>query len=272
MELSIYQVDAFTRRVFSGNPAAICPLEHWLSDADLQAIARENNLSNTAFFVRRANSIDLRWFTPVCEVELCGHATLASAYVLFHELKEAGDTLRFATKSGELVVRRDGDLLTMNFPARPPQKTDVHPQLVTALGGEPIEILAARDYLVRYRSEEEVRALAPDMEALKKIDRFAAIVTAPGIDCDFVSRFFAPAKGVPEDPVTGSAHCTLIPYWSKELGKTALHARQVGLRGGELFCQFDGDRVEIAGHAALFLRGRIQIQPSPANLRQTAEV
>jgi len=259
MDLPIYQVDAFTDAVFSGNPAAICPLEHWLSDEHLQAIARENNLSETAFFVRTGDGFDLRWFTPGCEVDLCGHATLASAYVLFHELKEPGDTLRFGTKSGELLVRRDGDRLVMDFPSRPPQSVQADPALVTALGGTPVEILAARDYLVRYNSAEEVRALEPNMEALKKIDRFAFIVTAPGTDCDFVSRFFAPAKGVPEDPVTGSAHCTLIPYWAKELGKTTLHARQIGPRGGELFCKAAGDRVEIAGHAALFLRGCIQV-------------
>ena len=234
MDVPIYQVDAFTSAVFSGNPAAICPLENWLGDKDLQAIARENNLSETAFFVRRSNGFDLRWFTPACEVDLCGHATLASAYVLFHELKEPGETLRFTTKSGELVVRRKVDLLVMDFPSRPPQRVEVHAGLATALGGNPVEILAGRDYLVRYGSAEEVRALAPDMEALKKIDRFACIVTAPGTDCDFVSRFFAPAKGVPEDPVTGSAHCTLIPYWAKELDKTTLHARQVGPRGARI--------------------------------------
>lgn len=272
MDLPIYQVDAFTSTVFSGNPAAVCPLDDWLSDEDLQAIARENNLSATAFFVRGTDRFDLRWFTPACEVELCGHATLASAYVLFHELKEPGRTLRFTTKSGELVVQRDRDLLVMDFPARPAQKADVHPDLVAALGGNPQDILAARDYLVRYKSAVEVRALAPDLQALKKIDRFAVIVTAPGTDCDFVSRFFAPAKGVPEDPVTGSAHCTLIPYWSKELGKTELHARQVGPRGGELFCRAAGASVEIAGRAALFLRGRIQFQPSGSIVRQTAEV
>ncbi len=263
MDLPIYQVDAFSSAVFSGNPAAICPLENWLSDKDLQAIARENNLSETAFFVREADGFHLRWFTPGCEVDLCGHATLASAYVLFNELNEPGDTLRFATKSGELVVRRNGDLLAMDFPSRPPQNVDGRTEsvapLLDALGGNPVEILAARDYLVRYGSAHEVRSLAPNMQGLTQIDRFAVIVTAPGTDCDFVSRFFAPAKGVPEDPVTGSAHCTLIPYWAKELGKTTLHARQVGPRGGELFCKAAGDRVEIAGHAALFLRGRIQI-------------
>lgn len=259
MELPLFQVDAFTDRLFSGNPAAICPLESWLPDATLQAIAAENNLSETAFFVRNNNRYHLRWFTPGCEVDLCGHATLASAYVLFHELNEPGGSLRFDTKSGELVVRRDADRLAMDFPARSPQPIEPDPRLVTALGGAPTEILAARDYLVRYSTADEVRQLAPDMELLKKIDRFAFIVTAPGVDCDFVSRFFAPAKGVPEDPVTGSAHCTLIPYWAGQLKTNTLHARQIGRRGGELFCKLMGDRVEIAGHAKLFLRGRISL-------------
>lgn len=259
MELPIFQVDAFSSSVFAGNPAAICPLEEWLPDQTLQAIAAENNLAETAYFVRDDGRFHLRWFTPVCEVDLCGHATLASAYVLFHELQEPGDTVRFETKSGELAVRREGDLLAMNFPSRPPGPVEADPKLASAMGGAPVEILAARDYLIRYTSEAEVRQLTPDMEALKKIDRFAFIATAPGDDCDFVSRFFAPAKGIPEDPVTGSAHCTLIPYWARQLGKSSFRARQISPRGGELLCKLDGDRVEIAGHGALFLRGRILV-------------
>jgi|SRR6478672_6924764 len=257
MEIPIYQVDAFSSAAFAGNPAAICPLEEWLPDETLQAIAAENNLSETAYFVRTGERFALRWFTPGCEVDLCGHATLASAYVLFPELGAPGDTLRFDTKSGELVVRRDGERLAMDFPSRPPGPVKVDSGLVTAMGGEPLEILAARDYLLVYQSASEVRALAPNMEALARIDRFAFIATAPGEDCDFVSRFFAPAKGVPEDPVTGSAHCTLIPYWAAKLGKTSLKARQISKRGGELFCRLNGDRVEMAGSAALFLRGHI---------------
>ncbi|MBV9268228.1 MAG: PhzF family phenazine biosynthesis protein, partial [Acidobacteriaceae bacterium] len=177
----------------------------------------------------------------------------------FNQLNEPGELVRFQTKSGELVVRRSGDLLAMDFPSRPPGAVSVHPIFEQALGAKPAEILAARDYLVRYSTVDEVLALKPDFEALKQIDRFAVIVTAPGKDCDFVSRFFAPAKGIPEDPVTGSSHCTLIPYWAKELGKTCLHARQVSKRGGELFCELKGDRVEIAGKAALFLTGQIEI-------------
>jgi predicted PhzF superfamily epimerase YddE/YHI9 len=257
MEIPIYQVDAFSSAVFGGNPTAVCPLEEWLPDETLQAIAAENNLSETAYFVRTGERYALRWFTPGCEVDLCGHATLASAYVLFHELDARGDTLRFDTKSGELAVRRDGERLAMNFPSRPPGRVEVDPGLREAMGGEPVEILAARDYLLVYRSEAEVRRLTPHMDALARINRFAFIATARGEDCDFVSRFFAPAKGIPEDPVTGSAHCTLIPYWAAKLGKTTLEARQVSRRGGELFCRLAEDRVEIGGSARLFLRGRI---------------
>lgn len=259
MEIPIFQVDAFSPRVFSGNPAAVCPLDTWPPDSVLQAIAAENNLAETAFFTRNDGRFHLRWFTPACEVDLCGHATLATAYVLLHELGEKSPLLRFDTKSGELTVSCQGDRLALDFPSRPPQIIDVDERLVTALGGpEPIEILGARDYLVRYETEEQVRRLAPDMEGLKTIDRFAFIVTAPGSDCDFVSRFFAPAKGIPEDPVTGSAHCTLIPYWAQQLCKTEFFARQISPRGGELFCKLLNNRVEIAGHAALFLKGTIK--------------
>jgi PhzF family phenazine biosynthesis protein len=259
MEVPVFKVDAFSQRVFSGNPAAVCPLDTWLPDQVLQAIAAENNLAETAFFTRNDGRFHLRWFTPACEVDLCGHATLGTAHVLLQELGEQSDLLRFDTKSGELTVSRQGDKLALNFPSRPAQPVEVDPRLVTALGGpKPVEILAARDYLIRYETAEQVLALAPDMETLKQIDRFAFIVTAPGSDCDFVSRFFAPAKGIPEDPVTGSAHCTLIPYWAQQLNKTELFARQISPRGGELFCRLLGDRVEIAGYATLFLKGTIQ--------------
>lgn len=257
LNIPIFQVDAFTSAVFTGNPAAVCPLEAWLPDNILQSIAAENNLAETAFFVPQNGHFHLRWFTPACEVDLCGHATLASAHVLFEELGHGADLIRFETKSGELVVRRAGDRLSMNFPARPPQPVEPDAALLPALGGNPTQVLAARDYLIIYNSEEEVRALRPDMAALSGIDRFAAIVTAPGHDCDFVSRFFAPAQGIPEDPATGSSHCTLTPYWAERLGKTKLHARQVSLRSGELFCELLEDRVEISGYAALFLKGQI---------------
>ena len=253
MKIPIYQVDAFSSSVFAGNPAAVCPLREWLADDVLQAIAAENNLSETAYYVPEGNHYRLRWFTPKVEVDLCGHATLASAFVI------GQPEVRFLTKSGELTVTRQGDLFTLDFPSRAPALEPVNPGLFAALGGNPLELLAARDYLVVYESEEEVRALTPDMQALCGIDRFAVIVTAPGKKCDFVSRFFAPAKGVPEDPVTGSAHCTLTPYWAARLGKSSLHAFQVSGRGGELWLEDKGERVTISGHGALYLEGAIYI-------------
>ena len=259
MEIPVYQVDAFSPRPFAGNPAAVCPLESWLPDATMQAIAAENNLSETAFIVDEKGRLRIRWFTPGVEVDLCGHATLASAYVLFNELGYQGEEICFDSRSGELRVRRQGELLALDFPSRPPQAVMAPELLVSALGGSPLETWAARDYMVVYGSEAEVRELTPDLERLKQIDRFAVIVTATGEHCDFVSRFFAPAKGVPEDPVTGSAHCTLIPFWAKRIGKNSLHAFQVSARGGELFCELKGDRVSIAGSAALFLRGKISL-------------
>jgi PhzF family phenazine biosynthesis protein len=256
--IPMYQVDAFAGHVFSGNPAAICPLENWLPDSQMQAIAGENNLAETAFFVRNGAGYKLRWFTPLVEVELCGHATLASAFVILNDLTPGEPSVSFDTKSGVLTVTREGDLYSLDFPSRPPEACDnVYPGLVPALGGKPVTVLSARDYLVVYGSEDELRALRPDMSALMKVDRFAVIATAPGREADFVSRFFAPAKGVPEDPVTGSAHCTLIPYWSKRLGKQKLHAYQVSPRGGELWCEDRGARVTISGKAVRFFEGAI---------------
>lgn len=260
MRIPLYQVDAFTRRRFQGNPAAICPLEKWLPDETLQAIAAENNLAETAYFLRRSDGVyELRWFTPAVEVDLCGHATLASAYVLWHCLGFDGDRIGFDTRSGRMWVTREGSKLALDFPSRPPEPCMPCNGLVRALGGEPEQVLAARDYLVVYKTAAEVLALQPDMQALCGIDRFAVIATAPGEDCDFVSRFFAPAKGVPEDPVTGSAHCSLIPYWAERLGKTRLFARQVSKRGGELYCELLGERVKIAGEGVLYLEGSIEV-------------
>lgn len=271
MRIPLYQFDAFSSRVFSGNPAAVCPLEHWLPDETLQAIAAENNLSETAFFVPDGERFHLRWFTPKVEVDLCGHATLTTAYLIMHQLEPARAEVRFLTKSGELIVRRDGDRLALDFPSRPPTKCDVDPNLVKGLGAEPHEVLGARDYLVVYETEEQIRALHPDMRLLSQIDRFAVIVTAPGKQCDFVSRFFAPSKGVPEDPVTGSAHCTLIPYWAERLRKNRLHAFQLSERGGELWCEQRGARVQIAGYVAPYLEGFLHLdEAKPATLAGSA--
>ncbi len=259
MELPIFQIDAFTGRVFGGNPAAVVPLTKWLPDPVLQAIAAENNLAETAFFVRQSDHYALRWFTPAVEVDLCGHATLATAHLLFTRFEPEAERLRFTTQSGWLEVSRDGDRLALDFPARPPLPCAVPESLAAALGTQPVEVLGARDYFVVLRSAEAVRAIKPDFARLATLDRAAVIVTAPGEDCDFVSRFFAPAMGIPEDPVTGSAHCTLIPYWSRRLGKISLLARQLSARGGELFCEDRGERVAIAGHSVLYLEGTIYI-------------
>lgn len=264
MELPIYQVDAFASGLFRGNPAAVCPLEEWLPDETLQAIAAENNLSETAYYVRkgtpRSERYDLRWFTPGVEVDLCGHATLAAASVILEVRQElAGRRVVFDSRSGELVVEREGDLYALDFPSRPPKPYAAHPLLERGLGAMPSQILAARDYLCVFDTEEQVSALKPDMQTLAGIDLFATIVTAPGRDCDFVSRFFAPAKGVPEDPVTGSSHTTLTPYWSARLRKSKMFARQISKRGGELWCEDRGKRVRIAGRAQQYLEGRIRV-------------
>jgi PhzF family phenazine biosynthesis protein len=259
MQIPLYQVDAFTSRVFGGNPAAVCPLDQWLPDATMQAIGNENNLAETAFLVPNGDRFHLRWFTPEFEIDLCGHATLASAFVIFTHLRPGLQQVAFDTKSGELIVKRSANgLLAMDFPSRPPEPGASDSRLRQALGGKAGSILVSRDYLVVYETEEEIRALKPDMNALGAMDRMV-IVTGPGRDVDFVSRFFAPGAGVPEDPVTGSAHCTLIPYWADRLGKTELHALQVSRRGGELWCELKGDRVTMAGYAVEFMRGMIQI-------------
>lgn len=257
MELPIYHVDAFASAVFRGNPAAVVPLTEWPNDSLLQNIAAENNLSETAFFAPEGSGFRLRWFTPTVEVDLCGHATLAAAHVLFARLGYTGNAVRFETLSGELRVRHVGQLLELDFPTRPPQPCQPHADLVAALGDVPHEILAARDYLCVFDSEDRVRALEPDFARLCRIDRFAVIVTALGRDCDFVSRFFAPAQGINEDPVTGSAHCTLTPYWAERLRKRRVYARQVSRRGGELYCEDRGERTAIAGYATLYSEGRL---------------
>lgn len=260
VKLSYYQVDAFTDRVFGGNPAGVCPLEVWLPDEVLQRIAAENNLSETAFFVGAHGNYALRWFTPTVEVDLCGHATLAAAYVIFRELGYTGETIRFQTRLGLLGAGREGDVITLDFPAWTAKRcTEVPAAMADALGWLPRELFKTRDYLAVFSREDEIRSLRPDAAMLAKLDCLGVICTAPGTDCDFVSRFFAPGAGVPEDPVTGSAHSTLIPYWSARLNKKILFARQLSQRGGELFCEDRGERVGIGGSAVLYSRAQLEV-------------
>jgi predicted PhzF superfamily epimerase YddE/YHI9 len=259
MKLPLYQLDAFTSRLFCGNPAAVVLLEKWLPDAVLQAIAAENNLAETAFVIPHRDLTPLRWFTPTVEVDLCGHATLATADVLFRYRFPKLDRLRFSTRSGELAVSRAGELLEMDFPSRPGKPVAVTDALAEALGARPREAHLARDLLVIFDTETQVRSLRPDFPRIAALDAFAVIASAPGDDVDFVSRFFAPGAGIPEDPVTGSAHCTLTPYWAARLGRNTLAAKQVSGRGGELRCELRGDRVAIAGRVVEYLRGEIDI-------------
>ena len=264
MKLRLYHIDAFTDRLFGGNPAAVVIMDRWLPDAVLQAIAAENNLAETAFVIPHEEPIALRWFTPTIEMDLCGHATLAAAHVLLAEHCASQSTIRFATRSGVLAVSRAGELLSLDFPARPGKRIEVSEALVSALGARPREAHLARDLLTIFDSEEEIRALRPDFERVARLDAFAVIVSAPGREVDFVSRFFAPRAGVPEDPVTGSAHCTLVPYWAARLGKRELTARQLSARGGELVCALHGERVAIAGKTVEYLRGEIEIPAADA--------
>ena len=261
MKIPLYQVDAFTSKIFAGNPAAVCMLDSWIEDSQLQSIAMENNLSETAFLVRNDEGFDLRWFTPTTEVALCGHATLASAFVLFNHKNWTANEIRFQTrKSGQLIVSRSDDLLEMDFPSRPSHSRQAPLGIKEALGVSPVAVLgSAEDILVVLDSEKAVQEVQPDFRALEQVECRGTIVTARGSQSDFVSRFFAPRVGVPEDPVTGSAHCVLIPYWANVLGKKELHALQLSKRGGELFCIDAGERVKISGKAVLYLEGTITI-------------
>jgi predicted PhzF superfamily epimerase YddE/YHI9 len=259
MKLPIYQVDAFTSRLFAGNPAAVVLLEAWLPDRVLAAIAAENNLAETAFVIPRGDAMPLRWFTPAVEVDLCGHATLATAHVLFRHLFPSASSITFSTKSGALSVKRDGDFLRLDFPARPGKPVEISDVVVSALGARPRELYQARDLMAVYETASEVRDFEPDFQRLATLDVFAVMITAPGDGCDYVCRFFAPRKGIPEDPVTGSASCTLVPYWASRLGKTDLVGRQLSPRGGELRCTLAEDRVLIAGRTVEYLRGEIEI-------------
>ena len=255
--MTIYQVDAFTNKVFGGNPAAVCPLQEWLSDELMQQLAAENNLSETAFFVETgADEYYIRWFTPEFEIDLCGHATLATAYVLFNEINKTADVLHFNCKSGLLEVRKRAGLIELNFPTRMPQPVEEVPEsLLLGLNVEPVEVLRSRDYFVVCKNEAEVKNIVPDFSFLNKVDAIGVIVTAQGSDVDFVSRFFVPNSVIGEDPVTGSAHCNLIPYWSKKLGKQTLTAKQLSAREGTLYCELQEDRVTMAGEGVLYLKG-----------------
>ena len=260
MTIPVYQVDAFTMGPFSGNPAAVCPLDAWLDDETMQNIAAENNLSETAFIVAGEKSYGLRWFTPAIEVDLCGHATLAAAYVVLNHVQPELDSVSFDTISGELTATRDGDRLSMDFPARMPKPVAVSEALSDALGEAPSEVHASRDILAVYEDEATVRRLSPDQAKLLVLDQgLGVIVTARGNEVDFVSRFFVPKAGIAEDPVTGSAHCTLVPFWAERLGRSKLVAHQVSARGGELHCEHRGDRVIISGCCTLFLTGSIHL-------------
>jgi predicted PhzF superfamily epimerase YddE/YHI9 len=251
MKLPLFQVDAFTSRLFGGNPAAVVVLDDWL-DA-------ENNLSETAYVIPRRTPCPLRWFTPTLEIDLCGHATLGAAHVLLRYYLPSAPAIAFETRSGTLTVARAGEQLLMDFPARPGRAIPLDDALVAALGARPREVLLARDLLAVFDSEDDVRTFQPDLPRIAALDAFGLIISAPGSETDFVSRFFGPRAGVPEDPVTGSAHCTLVPYWATRLGKRTLTARQLSRRGGELTCELRGDRVTMAGTVVEYLRGEIEV-------------
>jgi predicted PhzF superfamily epimerase YddE/YHI9 len=262
MRIPYFQINAFSSNSFGGNPAGVCVLQTWLPDPTLKSIAAENDLSETAFLVRRETLFELRWFTPAVEVDLCGHATLASAFALFFELGYDQQSIQFETKSGRLTASRRDDLIELDFPSRPPTPCAPPARLLEGLGSKPSEVLRSRDYLAVFNSPAEVAALKPNFDLLRQLDSLGIIVTARDQQADFVSRFFAPAAGIDEDPVTGSAHCTLIPFWSERLGKQEMFAKQISKRSGELFCRMLGDRVGIGGRAIVYLRGEIEYNSS----------
>jgi len=259
MNRTIYQVDAFASEIFKGNPAAVCIVDQWPDEARMQKIANENNLSETAFAVHSGECFEIRWFTPQMEVELCGHATLATAHVLFNHMDHPGDMICFnSVHSGKLTVKRNGEILTLDFPADRVEEMVVPELIVTALNTPPLNGYRGKsDFMFVYTSEGEILNMEPDFGLLAQVGGRGVIVTAPGNNVDFVSRFFAPQTGINEDPVTGSAHTTLTPYWSKVLGKTRLTARQLSSRGGELVCEDRGERVEISGHAVTYMKGEL---------------
>jgi PhzF family phenazine biosynthesis protein len=261
MNLPIYQVDAFAERLFAGNPAAVCPLEKWLPDEVMQKIAMENNLAETAFVVKRGDLYDIRWFTPQVEVDLCGHATLASAHILFHHLGVSGELIRFHShRSGALSVRKSGDLLTLDFPVDNLKEVAITDALSIPFGKNPVKAFRGKtDFMLVFDSEDDIAKMVPDMKEVKKLDARGVIVTAKGTRSDYVARFFGPQSGIDEDPATGSSHCSLVPYWSKVLGKKNLEATQLSWRVGKFILEERGDRVLISGNAALFLKGEITV-------------
>tara|TARA_Y100000748_G_C15492444_1_gene486994 strand:- start:928 stop:1707 length:780 start_codon:yes stop_codon:yes gene_type:complete len=259
MKLILYQIDAFASKVFQGNPAAVIPLEYWLPEKTMQSIAQENNLSETAFFCQSGNFFDIRWFTPNGEVKLCGHATLASAYVIFNFLKIESTQIYFKSLSGLLNVKKEGDLYILDFPSQKPEKCEMPRLLMEGLGQGSGVCFRNEDYLVVFDNEDQIDKITPDFNKLALLDLRGVIVTSPGKDYDFVSRAFFPKYGILEDPVTGSAHTKLIPYWSQKLNKSELKAKQISKRGGELFCEYKIDRVFISGYAKLYMVGEIQL-------------
>ncbi len=261
MQLPIFQVDAFTDKVFGGNPAAVCPLEHWLPDDVMRKIAIENSVAETAFFIPLNDGFEIRWFTPEIEMDLCGHATLATAHVIARHLNYSLPSIKFLSKSGELMVTVENELLTLNFPSRKPEPSDIPQIILDAIQVKPVEVLKSRDYVLVFETEEIIRRIEPNQSILNQInlDPGGVVITAKGDEVDFVSRYFTPQASIFEDPVTGSAHCSLIPFWSEKLGKESMLALQVSPRVGKLFCKSLGERVLISGEAVTYLEGSITI-------------
>ena len=258
--MKYYIVDAFTETLFKGNQAGVCLLDEWPDVNVMQNIAFENNLAETAFIVKRDTHYDLRWFTPEQEIDLCGHATLASAFILFNHTGFKDEVIEFQTMSGKLIVRKIDDLYELDFPSRMPEKTEITPQMIKSIGLPVLEAHISRDLLLLVENEQQVQNLIPDYDVMKELKNcLGIIVTAKGTSADFVSRFFMPGTSIPEDPVTGSAHCTLIPFWSERLQKNKMAAKQLSKRGGTLYCEHCNDRVKIAGKAVLYLEGNLKV-------------
>lgn len=262
MKLKIYQLDAFTDKIFSGNPAAVCMLDKWLPDEIMQKIAMENNLAETAFFVKINDRFEIRWFTPTVEVDLCGHATLASAAVLYNYEQYTGNEITFFShRSGILTVTKDGNMITLDFPSDKFERVELSPQLIACFSCQPLEAYRGKtDYMLIFSTEEQISKIVPDLVAISRLKARGIIITAPGNEVDFVSRFFAPQSGINEDPVTGSAHTTLTPYWARKTGKNELFAIQLSARKGFLKCAYQGDRVKISGQAKTYLQGEITVE------------